>query len=159
HHLEPETSSKAVKGYKPPDARLGWYGAGIDRTRAVVELKSPGADLDAKQGVAYGRLTPVEQAFGYSAKVDGCRWVIVSNYLELRLYRTDRGQGYDQRFSMADLADPDRLRAFCFLLGQATLLGLQPDSESAVERLATQTHVEEEQITKAFYAFYRDLRL
>ncbi|MCF7993535.1 MAG: Eco57I restriction-modification methylase domain-containing protein [Chromatiaceae bacterium] len=159
HHLEPETSSKAVKGYRPPDARLGWYGAGIDRTRAVVELKSPGADLDAKQGVAYGRLTPVEQAFGYSAKVDGCRWVIVSNYLELRLYRTDRGQGYYQRFSIADLADSARLRAFCFLLGQATLLGLQPDSESAVERLATQTHVEEEQITKAFYAFYRDLRL
>lgn len=23
HHLEPETSSKAVKGYRPPDARLG----------------------------------------------------------------------------------------------------------------------------------------
>ncbi|WP_201217277.1 hypothetical protein [Halochromatium roseum] len=67
-----KSSSKAVKGYRPPDARLGWYGAGIDRTRAVVELKSPGADLEAKQGVAYGRLTPVEQEFGYSAKVDDC---------------------------------------------------------------------------------------
>jgi len=98
HHLEPETSSKVVKGYRPPDARLGWYGLSINRTRGVVELKSPGADLDAKQGATYGRLTPVEQAFGYSARVDGCRWVIVSNYLELRLYRTDRGQGYYQRF-------------------------------------------------------------
>jgi len=163
HHLEPETSSKVVKGYRPPDARLGWYGLSINRTRGVVELKSPGADLDAKQGVTYGRLTPVEQAFGYSARVDGCRWVIVSNYLELRLYRTDRGQGYYQRFEIADLADPERLRAFCFLLGRETLLGAEPPTthtvESAVERLATHTHVEEERITKAFYVFYRDLRI
>ncbi len=159
HHLEPETSSKTVKGYRPPDARLGWYGPDIDRTRGVVELKSPGADLDAKQGATYGRLTPVEQAFGYSAKVDGCRWVIVSNYMELRLYRTDRGQGYYQRFEIADLADPERLRAFCFLLGRKTLLGLEPGVESAVERLATHTHKEEERITKAFYVFYRDLRI
>ena len=159
HHLEPETSSKAVKGYRPPDARLGWYGPGIDRTRGVVELKSPGADLDAKQGAAYGRLTAVEQAFGYSAKVDGCRWVIVSNYLEVRLYRTDRGQGYYQRFDIGDLADPERLRAACFLLGRANLLGLEPDATSAVERLATHTHEEEERITKGFYVFYRDLRI
>lgn len=123
----------------------------------MIELKSPGADLDAKQGAAYGRLTPVEQAFGYAAKVDGCRWVIVSNYLELRLYRTDRGQGYYQRFESADLTDPEHLRTFCFLLGA------EPPTthrvESAVERLATHTHVEEERITKAFYVFYRDLRI
>jgi hypothetical protein len=159
HHIEPETSSKAVKGYRPPDARLGWYGPDIDRTRGVVELKSPGADLDAKQSAAYGRLTPVEQAFGYSAKVDGCRWVIVSNYLEVRLYRTDRGQGYCQRFEIADLADPERLRVFCFLLGRTNLLGLEPGATSAVERLATHTHDEEERITKGFYVFYRDLRI
>ena len=159
HHLEPETSSKAVKGYRPPDARLGWYGPDIDRTRAVVELKSPGADLDAKQSAAYARLTPVEQAFGYAAKVDGCRWVIVSNYLELRLYRTDRGEGYYQRIEIADLAEPACLRAFCFLLGRDTLLGLAPGAESAVERLATRTHAEEERISKAFYVFYRDLRI
>ena len=112
HNLEPETSSKSVKGYNPPDARLGWFGAGLDRTRVVLELKAPGADLDAKQGAAYGKLTPVEQAFGYAAKVDGCRWVVLSNFLELRLYRTERGQGYCQRFELAELADPDRLAEF-----------------------------------------------
>ena len=58
HHLEPETSSKAVKGYRPPDARLGWYGPAIDRTRAVLELKSPSADLDAKQGAALRAADP-----------------------------------------------------------------------------------------------------
>ena len=159
HHQEPETSSKVVKGYRPPDARLGWYGPAIDLTRAVLELKAPGADLDARQGAGYGRLTPVEQAFGYASKVDGCRWVLVSNFLELRLYRTDRGQGYCQRFLLADLSDPDRLADFLFLLSRATLLGADPAGASPVERLASQTHSEEERITKAFYVFYRDLRL
>ena len=159
HHLEPETSSKAVKGYRPPDARLGWYGPAIDLTRAVLELKGPGADLDARQGAGYGRLTPVEQAFGYAAKVDGCRWVLVGNFIELRLYRTDRGQGYCQRFLLAELADPERLGEFLFLLSRDTLLGTDPARESPVERLASQTHLEEERITKAFYGFFRDLRL
>lgn len=159
HHMEPETSSKAVKGYRPPDARLGWYGTGVDRTRGVLELKAPGADLDAKQGANYGRLTPVEQAFGYAAKVDGCRWVLVSNFIELRLYRTDRGQGYCQRFFLADLADPEALHTFLFLLSRDTLFGAAPESESPVERLASSTHIEEQQISKAFYVFYRDLRI
>ncbi|MBK5964296.1 restriction endonuclease [Thiocystis minor] len=165
HHLEPETSSKAVKGYRPPDARLGWYGPGtgsgavIERPRAVLELKSPGADLDARQAAGYGRLTPVEQAFGYAARVDGCRWVLVGNFIELRLYRTDRGQGYCQRFDLGALADPEHLHTFLFLLGRENLFGTTPDSESAVERLATHTHVEEERIGKAFYVVYRDLRL
>jgi hypothetical protein len=159
HHMEPETSSKAVKGYRPPDARLGWYGAGLERTRGVLELKAPGADLDAKQAASYGRLTPVEQAFGYAAKVDGCRWVLVSNFIELRLYRTDRGQGYCQRFALADLADPEVLRTFLFLLSRERLFGIAPESESPVERLASSTHVEEQRISKAFYVFYRDLRI
>lgn len=159
HHLEPETSSTSVKGYNPPDARLGWFGAGLDRTRVVVELKAPGADLDAKQGAAYGKLTPVEQAFGYAAKVDGCRWVVLSNFQELRLYRTERGQGYCQRFELAELADPDRLAEFVFLLGCNTLLGPGPDTPSEVDALANHTHVEQERITKAFYLFYRGLRL
>lgn len=159
HHLEPETSSTSVKGYNPPDARLGWFGAGLDRTRVVVELKAPGADLDAKQGAAYGKLTPVEQAFGYAAKVDGCRWVVLSNFQELRLYRTERGQGYCQRFQLAELAGPDRLAEFVFLLGRNTLLGPGPDTPSAVDALANHTHVEQERITKAFYLYYRGLRL
>lgn len=151
----PETSSTSLKGYRPPDARLGWFGANVDRTRGL-ELKAPGADLDAKQSANYGKLTPVEQAFGCANKVDGCRWVVLSIFIEVRLYRTNRGQGYCHRCA---LADPDRLAAFVFLLHRDTLLGPDPAAPSAVERLADHTHVEQERITKAFYVFYRDLRL
>lgn len=159
HNLEPETSSTSVKGYNPPDARLGWFAENLDRTLAVVELKAPGADLDARQSVAYGKLTPVEQAFGYAAKVDGCRWVVVSNLMEIRLYRTERGQGYCQHFELAELTDQRRLAEFVFLLGRDTLLGADPAGDGVVEQLAHHTHVEQLRITKGFYAFYRSLRL
>jgi hypothetical protein len=159
HHMEPETGTKQVKGYRPADARLGWYTRDLARTRVVVEVKGPGADLDAKQGGNYGNLTPVEQAFGYAAKVDGCRWVIVTNFTTVRLYRTDRGQGYCQSFDVADLADEEALRSFLFLLHRKTLLGDNPDGQSAVDQLAARTHVQERDITAGFYRAYRSLRI
>lgn len=160
YFMEPETGSKLVKGYKPPDARLGWFGTGREpQTRGVIELKAPGADLDGKQGGKYGNITPVEQAFGYAVKADGCRWVIVSNYTALRVYRTDRGQGYCHAFRIADLADDERLRELLLLLGRDTLLGATPEAESLAYRLASHTHVEEQRITQEFYAFFHDLRL
>ena len=125
----------------------------------MIELKAPGTDLDAKQGGHYGHLTPVEQAFGYAARVDGCRWVIVSNFTHIRLYRTERGQGYCHGFRTAGLGDHDRLRELLFLLGRETLLGPDPDGDSPVDRLAARTDVEEERITRAFYVLFRDLRL
>ena len=148
HPMEPETSSKSVKGYNPPDARLGWFAENLDRNRAAVELKAPGADLDAKQGTNYGKLTPVEQAFGYAATVDGCPWVVMSNFVEIRLYRTERGQGYCQRFELAGLADPDRLAAIVFPLGRATLLDADPAAASVPPCLANHTHVEQERIKR-----------
>src|SRR5215216_3086595 len=107
YNLKAETASKEIKGGKTPDARLGFFSAHKDITRAVVELKSPGADLDAKQ-TGYGGQTPVEQAFGYASKVDGCKWVIVSNFLTIRLYRTSRGEGYYQEINLTQLADESK---------------------------------------------------
>jgi hypothetical protein len=46
----------------------------------------------------------------------------------------------------------------CCSIDRGQLNG-DPGAESTVERLASHTHAEEERITKAFYVFYRDLRL
>jgi hypothetical protein len=156
YHLRPETAASAVKGGKTPDAALGFFGPQGGRTLAVVELKAPGADLDARQS-GYGNITPVEQAFNYAARHDGCRWVILCNFVELRLYRTQRGQGYAHRILLAELADEARLRELLFLLGRATLLG-DGVAESPVEALSGETHHAEEQITRQFYDHYRRLR-
>ncbi|HEY8892060.1 MAG TPA: hypothetical protein VIM70_17620, partial [Clostridium sp.] len=75
-----------VDGTKP-DGVLGLYSASnpIGKTHAVIELKGPNIDLDEKQkrnAKDYG--TPVEQAFSYASKYDGCKWVLVSNFKEIR---------------------------------------------------------------------------
>ena len=46
--------------------------------------------LDQRQRRARDTRTPVEQAFGYAPKYGkNCQWVIVSNYKEIRLYRSN----------------------------------------------------------------------
>jgi hypothetical protein len=158
HHLQAETAASETKSAKTPDGRLGWFRSGTSQTRAVIELKAPYADLDAKQGKNYGNLTPVEQAFGYANALDGCKWVIVSNFTTIRLYRTERGQGYCNLFETGQLANTDKLNELLYLLGQPTLLGNQPNDISPIEVLASETFVEEERITKSFYTFYKGVR-
>ena len=50
HHMKPEHSLTVIKSGKKPDAALGFFGTNSAQIRAVLELKAPGADLDAKQG-------------------------------------------------------------------------------------------------------------
>ena len=157
-HMKAEHSLKASHSGRTPDACLGFFDGSHEQIRAVVELKAPRTDLDAKQGGAYGNLTPVEQAFGYASKLDGCRWVIVSNFETLRLYRYGSGQGSAHVFDLNGLSDPAKLTEFVFLLGRSTLLG-QEHAKSAIEELSERTHVKEGEITKSFYAFYKSVRL
>ena len=157
HHIKMEMASKEVKGGRTPDARLGFYGDARDFTRAVVELKAPGADLDAKQS-GYGKITPVDQAFGYLGKFDDCRWALVSNFTTIRLYSKRRGQAYAHAFRLEDLSDEATLREFLFLLHRDRLIA-EPPGHSAVDELLAQTSHAEQKITREFYAFYSDLRL
>ena len=73
------------------DGGLGYFrqvaGQRTQDVRVVMELKDARTDLDKPQNRATDRRTPVEQAFGYASKAGGrCRWVVVSNFVELRLY-------------------------------------------------------------------------
>ena len=55
--------------------------------RCVIELKDSSVDLDKKQNRKSFLGTPIEQAFSYASKVGGnCEFVIVSNFIETRLY-------------------------------------------------------------------------
>ena len=156
YHLKPESASTETRGGRTPDARLGFFGPEQDTTRVVVELKSPGADLDAKQS-GYGNLTPVEQAFGYLAKFDDCRWVIVSNFTTVCLYSKRRGQVYAHAFDVADLANPESLRLFLFLLGRERLIAPPPQA-SAVDLLLEESCTREQAITRDFYALFTAVR-
>ncbi|MEM1042961.1 MAG: DNA methyltransferase [Bacteroidota bacterium] len=158
YELKAESASSETAGGKTPDASLGRYGVDASgRTVAVVELKGPGADLDAPQRRA-ARLTPVEQAFGYVSKFDGCRWVVVSNFTHVRLYRADRGEGYAVEVRVADLGDDQVLRELLAVLHRDRLLG-SGSGPSPTDRLVEASKTQEVEITAEFYKLYRGTRL
>jgi len=113
YNLKAETASGETKGGKTPDGRLGFYGKAEDLTRVVIELKPPAVNLDGKQA-SHGGMTPFEQAFSYVPKFDGCRWVIVSNFITLRLYNSARGEGYFHQWDIAHLEDQEKAREFLY---------------------------------------------
>lgn len=155
YNLKAETASSETKGGKTPDGRLGFYSKNDDLTRVVIELKPPAVSLDAKQA-SHGGMTPVEQAFSYVPKFDGCRWVIVSNFVTLRLYDSARGEGYCHQWNIADLANQESAREFLYCLEKDHLISRS--AESIIDELGRASYAQEEQITKEFYKFYKGLR-
>ena len=129
--------------------------------RAVVELKDARTLLDAKQKLgAKGRAeTPVEQAFSYPSKMGAsCRWVLVSNFVELRLYAANdqtRAEVFDFRTLPDQLA---ALRRFFALLAAGQLLPLPAQPDAPLDRALRQRQVQEARISKAFYGDYRKAR-
>jgi hypothetical protein len=83
-HLQPKTYGRGHYD----DFSLGlFYGSAEDVHIASAELKPANTNLDAPQaGSGYDGLTPVQQAFRRARERASCRWVIVSNFSELRLY-------------------------------------------------------------------------
>lgn len=110
-------------GGRYDDFSLGFFGAGQRLVRACAELKGPDVDLDAAQGGNYGGITPVEQCFRVARNhAPDCRWVLVSNFRELRLYAVD-----DAKQSLA-VAHLDRVQTLddvadlCVHFGRRALL-------------------------------------
>jgi hypothetical protein len=125
--------------------------------RVIIELKSFNTDLDKKQN-RIERQTPVEQAFGYANKAgENCKWIIVSNFNEIRLYNKNISEERYESFFISQLGDEDQLKRFFYILG-ATRLFLEKQKsivESELEK--RQQHLQS--ITKIFYSHYKQLRL
>lgn len=125
--------------------------------RAVIELKDAMTDLDKPQNRLSDRRTPVDQAFSYSSKVGGrCKWVIVSNFKEIRLYHASDQSRYEN-FVLNQLLSPDNLKRFFFLLQKDRLIA--KNSESEIDALYRERQEQEQKITKEFYSGYKSIRL
>jgi len=112
-YLREEKKTK-VDGTKP-DAALGYFSKDKqkDDVRAVIELKDANTDLDLKQK-RDGNKTPIDQAFEYAPKMGGsCKWVIVSNFKEIRFYSSNDRTKY-QVYFLEDLVD-NSFKEFLFL--------------------------------------------
>lgn len=98
------------------DAVLGFFEKkkNNDDVRVVIEIKDATTDLDQKQNRA-GNQTSVEQAFSYVPKMGGkCKWVIVSNFVEIRFYKAGDSTKY-QVFFINELLQEEKLKQLLYL--------------------------------------------
>jgi len=93
----------SISGAGQADAALGFFSHENCLITAPVELKGAMTSLDHPMARGY---TPVQQVWRYGNAVAGCRWVILSNYRELRLYATDRTPAEYELFEIAKLTNP-----------------------------------------------------
>lgn len=135
------------------DVAIGRFNE-ADRSREIVapfELKGPEThDLD--QVVPGRRRSPVEQAWDYAVDAPGSKWVLVSNCLEIRLYRFGRGRDAYELFDLSRLDEPEEHARLWLLLSKDRFL------EGATERLLRETDSAFKDVTDGLYGQYKDLR-
>ena len=131
-HLSEE--KKTAKDGKKSDFALGYFHKEIDEVYVVAELKDTEKKLDEPQNRTNNQYSPVEQAFNYSHKHNGkCKWVIVSDFKEIRLYRANDSCKFEQFFLKDLKTDEYQFKKFIFLLHKDRLIA--KNGNSRVEML------------------------
>ena len=156
-NLERETKTK-MDGQKA-DGVLGFFDVdGKKDVRAVIELKGAKVSLDVRQKRVGDTRTPVEQAFNYAPKYGkNCQWVIVSNYKEIRLYRSNDMTEY-QVFFLEKLKDDLEFKKFIYILSFYALVGTEEKKAKTIE-LSEEYQKKQAEIEKKFYNEYKTIRL
>ncbi|MBO6918923.1 MAG: N-6 DNA methylase [Rhizobiaceae bacterium] len=133
------------------DLALGHFSSENKQIIAPFELKDANKkDLDA---IIAGRAkSPVQQVWEYATNAPGVKWVLVSNYLEIRLYGFGEGTQSYELFDLSKLDDPKEYSKFIRLLSADNLLS------GATQDLMEESRKEEKRITDALYADYKTIR-
>lgn len=117
---------------------------------APFELKGAKTVLDS---IMPGRnKTPVQQAWDYAMDAKGARWVLVSNYIEIRLYAVGYGRQDFERFPLELLTEPKEYARFYNLLCRDNLLGTK------TKGWLQQSEQQDKEITDRLYQDYKILR-
>lgn len=134
------------------DLALGRFGGVKPEIVAPFELKGANTrDLDA---IMPGRAkSPVQQAWEYATNARGVKWVLVSNYVELRLYGFGEGTEAYEVFRLDALTDPAEYARFMLLLSADSLLG------GRTAELLKESRREDKDITDSLYRDYKALRV
>jgi hypothetical protein len=125
YHLWPKKIHKDKRSgrWRYDDFSLGFFGAAGGEPLVVAELKDPGADLDRPQkGKRYRGQSPVQQGHAAAEKSPSVKWVIVSNFDEMRLYRAGN-QGSCERVFLSTISGARELQLAHALFSRRTLLG------------------------------------
>lgn len=134
------------------DVALGHFSTAKEpQILAPFELK--GARLRDLDAVMPGRhKSPVQQAWEYAMDTKGARWVLVSNYKEIRLYAVGYGRKNYEKFDLAKMTEPAEFARFHLILAAQNFL-----SDRTLALLA-ESDAAEQDITKQLYADYKEVR-
>lgn len=135
------------------DVVLGRFGPKGDQLCVPVELK--GADTPNLDVMMPGRYkSPVQQAWEYAMDLPDCKFLVLSNMLEIRLYAVGHTRRVYERFDMLDLAASSyEYQRFRLLLSAEHLLG------GRTLTLLSESGLIEKQITRELYADYKRWRI
>ncbi len=153
--------NKASYDNSKADAALGFFKIKDKNelekdVRAVIEIKDARTTLDKPQNRPDFKGSAVEQCFMYAAKSgEKCKWVIVSNFLEIRLYLASDMTKYES-FNILTLNEHDEFLRFYYLLANGQLF--YKNLTSPVDILLANRQEKEKYITNEFYEKYQYLR-
>lgn len=134
------------------DLALGRFGGKTPEILAPFELK--GADTRDLDAIMPGRnKSPVQQAWEYAMNARGVKWVLVCNYIELRLYGFGEGTAAYETFQLARLTEPEEYARFMLLLSADNLLS------GRTLDLLKESRLEDKDITDKLYDDYNTLRI
>jgi hypothetical protein len=132
YHLRPKGRNPTNRRFD--DFSLGFYGPDGGDPIAVAELKDPDADLDAPQsGPSYQGASAVEQAHRQASGLATVKWVIVSNFDQIRVYRNG-DLARCETVWLSEILSITAFRRAHSLLSKTTLLGSE-NKVSPLERL------------------------
>lgn len=137
------------------DLAIGHFIGEKDNSKNTViapfELKGAGTkNLDA---IMPGRhKTPVQQAYEYARDIKGVKWVLLSNYVELRLYAVSETSLVYEQFFFRDLLDPAEYAKFYLLLSADNFLS------GNTEDLLKESNTADKDISDKLYEDYKLLR-
>lgn len=133
------------------DLALGNFSA--DKTEIIAPFELKGAKTKDLDAIMSGRAkSPVQQAWEYATNAPGVKWVLVSNYLEIRLYGFGEGTQAFEHFDLARLTDPQEYARLMLLLSADQLL------TGRTQALLDESRKEDKDITNALYGDYKALR-
>ena len=135
------------------DLALGRFG-GVENDAVVAPFELKGADSRNLDEPSLGRReSPVEQAWRYARQVGrSCEWVLVSNFVDIRLYSYREGERDFQAFEIAKLDQHDEYARLVTLLGAESLLS------GRTARLLETSLDADKAFGNAFYAEFQNVR-
>jgi len=135
------------------DLALGHFSADKSSDIVVAPFELKGAKTKDLDAIMSGRhKTPVQQAWEYARDIKGAQWVLVSNYIELRLYAVSETSLVYEKFLFQDLLDVTEYAKFKLLLCPENLLG------GKTQRILKESLEAEKEISNRLYDDYKHLR-